>query len=188
MVTKNDARNKFSKNLKFYMEREQKTQANISRDLGFASSLVSEWVSGKKYPRIERMKKLANYLNVSLSELVNDSDEEQLYTSLLHNTNIFAINDNANNYHSITQDTFLFRVENDYMQPKLEKNDIVVAKKKTSYPQNCLIIANHDGRLAVYLYNHKDNAVETIKTKKVYSIKDEKITVVAQVMELHRKL
>lgn len=43
----------FSKNLKLYMSLADKNQSDLVRDLHFAQSSVSDWLNGKKYPRMD---------------------------------------------------------------------------------------------------------------------------------------
>ena len=62
-------RNIFSKNLRFYMALAGKNQIDLSRDLGVTTSTVSDWFNGKKYPRVDTMQAIADYLGVVLSDL-----------------------------------------------------------------------------------------------------------------------
>lgn len=185
MDSKSNSRIQFAENLKYYMKRDEKRQKDLSNDLGIANSLVSEWVKGKKYPRIENMKKLADYFNVTISDLVDDK-EKDLFYSLPVYSKTMEINDNSNAYRTEYQDAFQFHIENNHMEPKFEKDDIVVAEKKTTYTEDCFVIAKRKNLLAVYKYNHKNKTIETLKTKKVYSV-DNTTTLVAEIIELRRK-
>ena len=64
----------FVKNLTRYMNQKGIVQADIVADLGVSASTVSDWVKGKKYPRVDTMQKLADYLGVLLSDLTTDPD------------------------------------------------------------------------------------------------------------------
>jgi transcriptional regulator with XRE-family HTH domain len=64
-----------SKNLKRYISQSGKDRTTIAEDLGFPYSTLTEWVNGKKYPRINNIEKLAVYFNVSKSELIEDFEE-----------------------------------------------------------------------------------------------------------------
>jgi len=78
------AREIFVKNLRFFMESRDVTQADICRELGVSSATVSDWCTGKKYPRIDAMQKLADLLGVKYSTLTTESgmsdyaDQERL--------------------------------------------------------------------------------------------------------------
>lgn len=77
-----DNKNVFASNLKRYMEVKGKTRNDISEALGISYFTVSDWVNGKKYPRMDKVEKLANYFGVQKSDLIenkveNNSPEER---------------------------------------------------------------------------------------------------------------
>ena len=63
----------FVKNLNELMRRRGKTQADIVVELGVTSATVSNWCTGKKYPRVDAMQRLADFLGVSMSALVSET-------------------------------------------------------------------------------------------------------------------
>jgi transcriptional regulator with XRE-family HTH domain len=69
------ARAVFSFNLRTMMKREDKTQTDIVRDLHFTASTVSDWVLGKKYPRVDKLQALADYLHCLKSDLTEINKE-----------------------------------------------------------------------------------------------------------------
>lgn len=64
-----------AKNLKKYILKSGKDRTTIAEDLGYAYSTVTDWVNGKKYPRIDRIERLAEYFGVSKSDLIEDFEE-----------------------------------------------------------------------------------------------------------------
>lgn len=64
-----------SKNLKKYIARSGKDRSEIADDLKLSYSTLTDWINGKKYPRIDNIEKLAIYFNVSKSELIEDFEE-----------------------------------------------------------------------------------------------------------------
>lgn len=61
---------KFSKNLKSIMQKHNKTQGDIVKDLNFRQATVSDWLNGKKYPRMDKIEKLASYFGISINDLL----------------------------------------------------------------------------------------------------------------------
>ena len=59
----------FASNFKRIMEMRGKTQSDIVSDLEITSSTVSDWANAKKYPRVDKMQALADYLGVVISDL-----------------------------------------------------------------------------------------------------------------------
>jgi repressor LexA len=66
------AREIFVKNLHFFMEEKGISQADICRELDVSSATVSDWCTGKKYPRIDAMQRLAELLGVRVSTLITE--------------------------------------------------------------------------------------------------------------------
>ncbi len=74
----------FAENLHKYVNASGKTRKEICSELGIAYSTFSEWLSGRKYPRIDKIELLANYFGIMKSNLIeeqyipkeNDKEEE----------------------------------------------------------------------------------------------------------------
>lgn len=62
----------FSKNLRFYMEKNNKSQIDIINDLGFNKSSVSTWYNGTRLPRMDKVDALAKYFGINRSDLIED--------------------------------------------------------------------------------------------------------------------
>ena len=67
-----EARASFPQILKGYMDRDGLTQVDISKRLNVSKQTVSDWLLGKKFPRVDRMQALANLFNMqALANLFN---------------------------------------------------------------------------------------------------------------------
>ena len=66
------AREIFVHNLGYLMQEKNVSQADICEKLGVSSATVSDWVNGKKYPRIDAMQRLADLLGVRYSTLTTE--------------------------------------------------------------------------------------------------------------------
>lgn len=67
-----DNKDVFAKNLKYYMKEFCKTRRDISQALDISYYTVSDWVNGKKYPRMDKVEMLANYFGILKSDLIED--------------------------------------------------------------------------------------------------------------------
>jgi transcriptional regulator with XRE-family HTH domain len=68
-----NAREIFIKNLRYIMEKKGITQADICRELNIPSATISNWCTGQRYPRIDKMQQLADMLGVTYSTLTTES-------------------------------------------------------------------------------------------------------------------
>lgn len=59
----------FASNFRRILKMRGKTQSDIVSDLEITSSTVSDWANAKKYPRVDKMQALADYLGVVISDL-----------------------------------------------------------------------------------------------------------------------
>lgn len=65
-----------SKNLKYYIERSGKDRRELAEIWGFPYSTVTEWINGRKYPRIDRIEVMADYFGILKSDLIEEKTEE----------------------------------------------------------------------------------------------------------------
>ena len=61
-----------SKNLRRIAYENQKSQADISRDLKINKATVSSWMNGTRIPRMEKIDLLCNYFNVRRSDIMEE--------------------------------------------------------------------------------------------------------------------
>lgn len=66
----------FSKNLKHYIEQSGKDRRELAEVWGFPYSTVTEWINGRKYPRIDRIEIMADYFGILKSDLIEERTEE----------------------------------------------------------------------------------------------------------------
>lgn len=72
----------FARNLLYYMEKFNKTQADIIVDLDINKSAISTWCNGTRMPRMDKVQKLADYFGINKSDLLeehSDDSEEHYY-------------------------------------------------------------------------------------------------------------
>ena len=77
-MVSDEMRKKFKTNLKKIMALKGKNQSDIVKALNFKQSTVSDWLNGKKYPRMDKVRMLANYLNVDIIELVDNQSNDSI--------------------------------------------------------------------------------------------------------------
>ena len=83
-----NAREIFVRNLRFLMDARGITQADICRELNVSSATASDWCTGKKYPRVDALQRLADLLGVRFSTLTTENGltdyEDQQRIEALH--------------------------------------------------------------------------------------------------------
>ena len=75
----------FSDNLNYWLERRGKTQNDLVIELDMAKSTVSEWCSGKKIPRTDKLVMISLYLMIELTDLLEVKDKkENIYNDIMY--------------------------------------------------------------------------------------------------------
>lgn len=74
-MSESDYKRIFSKNLKTYMDLNNKSQIDIVNDLHLSQSTVSNWCTGLKLPRMDKVQMLADYFGIEKSDLLEDKSQ-----------------------------------------------------------------------------------------------------------------
>ena len=75
-MAEDEYRKVFAKNLKYYMELNGKNQMDLMNDLHLSSSTVSNWCTGLKLPRMDKVQLLADYFHINKSDLIEEKNKE----------------------------------------------------------------------------------------------------------------
>ena len=78
----------FSINLKRYMNDRGITQKELSEIVGVSAPTVNDWIKAKKYPRIDKVEKMADYFGILKSDLIEEKPES--YYQMQKNNDILA--------------------------------------------------------------------------------------------------
>ena len=70
-----DNKNIFAENLKYYMEINGKSRKDVSEAIGVSYYTFTDWVKGKKYPRMDKVERLASYFGVLKSDLIEEREK-----------------------------------------------------------------------------------------------------------------
>ena len=76
-MSEEDYQKIFSKNLRFYMDKNNKSQIDIINDLGFNKSSVSTWYNGTRLPRMDKVDALARYFKINRSDLIEEKSTQE---------------------------------------------------------------------------------------------------------------
>lgn len=67
-----------AKNIKYYLRKNDVSQTDMCKTLGFKMPTVSDWMHARTYPRIDKIEMMANYFGVEKSDLVEDKSLTEL--------------------------------------------------------------------------------------------------------------
>lgn len=67
----------FARNLQYYMDLHKKSRRDVSHALGVSYYTFTDWIKGKKYPRMDKVELLADYFGIQKSDLIEDKSVEE---------------------------------------------------------------------------------------------------------------
>ena len=70
-----------AKNIKYYLRKNDVSQTDMCKTLGFKMSTVSDWMHARTYPRIDKIEMMSNYFGIEKSDLVEDKTDQTELTS-----------------------------------------------------------------------------------------------------------
>lgn len=86
----NNVRKSFPKLLKYHLMMNKKTQKDLVNYLGVSQSAVSNWVTGIRFPDIEIVAKIAEFLHVEIQDLIQENpSSDACYTKEIDFANTF---------------------------------------------------------------------------------------------------
>lgn len=69
--------NLFAQNLKFYLKQANMTQADLAEYMNVSTASISNWCTGNKIPRMDKVDKLCELFHINRSDLMEDKTTEQ---------------------------------------------------------------------------------------------------------------
>lgn len=149
----------FSNNLQRWSSIRGIKQIDVMNKFNLSSSTVSDWYNGKKYPRMDVVQKLAFFLDVELSDLVeepklNRGNRIPIFSKIPAGIPIELIED-VIDYEELDSKMFTgdkeyfgVKVSGDSMYPEYRDKDILIVQKINDCEsgQDCIVMINgNDG-------------------------------------------
>lgn len=66
----------FARNLTYYMNRDKVNGVTLAKYMNVSSATISDWMHGKKMPRVDKLKSLSNFFRINMTDLTDEADEK----------------------------------------------------------------------------------------------------------------
>lgn len=196
-----------ARNIQYYMDLHNKSRKDICGALNVGYSTFSEWVSGNKYPRIDKIELMARYFNITKADLVEEPTEKKskfnipVLGRVQAGIPIEAIQDIID-YEEISEsmarqgDFFALQIKGNSMEPKISDGDVVIVRKQSDVDSGDIAIVFVNGDDATVKKVTKfDGGINLVPTNQVFEVKTytneqiEKlpVTILGKVVELRAK-
>lgn len=151
-----------AQNIKYYMEKNDKSRKDMCEALGVSYMTFADWVNAKTYPRIDKIEMMAQFFRVSKSDLVEErkpvSEIPRQVTavripvlgSVAAGIPISAITDIVD-WEEIPTDMasggeyYGLRLKGDSMAPEMRSGDIVIVRSQPDAETGDIVVVQVNG-------------------------------------------
>ena len=204
----------FSKNLKYYMQLNNKDRNSICKDLNIPYTTFAEWYNGKIYPRIDKIEMLANYFNIKKSDLIEQKNISNAFPvadmpikvpvvgkisaglPILAVENIEGYEFAPSSYIKEGYEYFYLRVQGDSMNLKFNTGDIVLVQKQDILKNNEIGVILVNGNEATVKKYKQENGLIVLEpmsnnpenTVQIYNPEEIEIRIIGKVVSYQGKI
>lgn len=178
----------FSKNLNFQLKRNNKTQTDLAKFLNVTTSTVSDWCNGKKFPRIDKIQKIADWMRINKSDLIEEKSNIDkfndefiklpVYGSLCCGNGGFN-DDNIEEFVAIPskmlkkgKEYFCNYAKGDSMTGERIYNGDLIIFEKTNYLENssigCFCVDDNEAMCKIFKKDDKTNIIMLLPANEKY--------------------
>ena len=200
----------FSKKLKYYLKLRNKTQLDLAKAIGVSNTTINNYVKGYNTPRMDKIDKICNYLNIERSNLLEDKEENNntshgikipVLGIVAAGIPISAVEDILD-YEEIPQswqnqgEFFGLKIKGDSMEPRMESGDVVIVKQQSdaNSGDTVIVLVNGDDATCKRL-EKTDNGIMLVSTNPKYppmfysleDIQTKPVVILGKVVELRQK-
>lgn len=196
------------KNLKRIAYMRDKTQADISRDLGINKATVSSWMNGTRMPRMSKIDLLCEYFHVTREEIMEeyvgetkayDAVKVPILGKVAAGQPIEMIEDVVGDVtieqHKGSQ-FFALEIKGDSMSPRIQNGDVVIVRKQPTVESGEIaIVAINGDEATCKKIRYMHDGMEIIPLNPSYEaqfypydqVQSLPITIIGKVVEMRAK-
>lgn len=200
----------FSERLRYYLEKYEITQLELSKRLGVGTTSVYNWCNGIKTPRMDKVDAMCKIFHCKRSDLMEDVAEKPKHSKAVTinvlgrvaaGIPIEAV-ENIIDTEEISEELaktgefFGLQIHGDSMEPKFSEGDVVIVRKQEDAESGDIIIATVNGTDATCkrIRKYRDG-LELISTNPSYEpmffsaeeVAKKPVRIIGRVVELRAK-
>ena len=198
-----------AKNLKKIAYQHEKSQIDISRDLGISKATISSWMNGTRLPRMEKVDLLCEYFGVTREEIMEENPVKRsnsiqipVYGRVKAGIPEAAIEDIIDTEEIDPEmakdgaEFFALKVKGDSMEPKISDGDVLIVKKQPDVESGemAVVMVNSEDATCKRIRKYRDG-IELIASNPAYEpvfysneeIEKRGLTILGRVVELRAK-
>lgn len=160
-----NSREILAKNIRRLLKENNKTQNDLAEYVGVSKTTVSEWISAKKYPRIEKIQAISDFFDVYRTDITEEQTKDSkgiripVVGRVIAGIPIEAVEEIID-YEEISEqmarggDYFALQIQGDSMEPRMYEGDVVIVRKQEEI---------NSGEIAIVLVNGDEATVKRVR-------------------------
>lgn len=160
-----NSREILAKNIRRLLKENNKTQNDLAEYVGVSKTTVSEWISAKKYPRIEKIQAISDFFDVYRTDITEEQTKDSkgvripVVGRVIAGIPIEALEEIID-YEEISEqmarsgDYFALQIQGDSMEPRMYEGDVVIVRKQEEI---------NSGEIAIVLVNGDEATVKRVR-------------------------
>lgn len=210
-MTESDFNRVFSKNLKYYLNKNDMTQLDLSKRLGVGTTSVSNWCNGLKSPRMDKLDAMCRLFGCARSDLMEEKNALSNKSKVGVIINVLgrvaagipieAVEDVIDT-EEITEEMastgtfFGLQLHGDSMEPRMCNGDVAIVRQQNDAESGDIVIAlvNGDDATCKRLRKYRDG-IELVSNNPAYppmfysneEIINKPVQIIGKVVELRGK-
>lgn len=196
-----------ARNIRRLMSQQGKTRNDVCDACGFNYQTFSDWVNGKKYPRIDKIEIMAKYFGVQKPDLIEDYSE-RIYShtvapilgTIRAGQPMYA-DENIEGYRPIpyndSEKYFYLRVRGDSMNAAgLDDGDLILVRAQSMVEPNQMAVVCVNGFEATVKYFRQEGDMVILSPKshnpehtvQIYDLKETPVIVNGRVVSVTKSI
>lgn len=199
----------FSERLRYYLNKYEMTQLDLSKRLGVGTTSVYNWCNGLKTPRMDKVDAMCEIFHCNRSDLMEDKSSQnhtiavtiKVLGRVAAGIPISAVEDIIDT-EEITEEMaktgefFGLQIHGDSMEPKFSEGDVVIVRQQDDAESGDIVIATVNGDEATCKRLMKyETGIALISTNPSYDpfffsnkeIVEKPVRIIGKVVELRAK-
>lgn len=196
------AREILGENLQKLIDYKGIDQSELADYLGVSNASVSYWISGEKYPRIDKIQKIADFFNVPKSHLTEEQPskiqpnvKKVPILGTIRNGDPILVEENFYGYkyelvdYLPNSNVFYFQAKEDSMEPTIPNNSFVLIKEQSEVKNGEIAAVRLNGNPEITLkrVKYQDNVLFLIpdnpKYEPIITNEDNQVTILGKAIK-----
>lgn len=209
-MSEQELNNRIALRIQYYMDRQNKTQADLADFMGVTQATISNWCNGVKMPRMNKIDRICQFFGIKRSDLMDEPVGDESISDIASYPTIPLLGtvaagepifmsdheiDRIPLYPNYGEGIFALRISGDSMSPRIQDGDTVIVRQQSDVDNGEIAIVAVDGEEATCkrVMRSPDGITliadnPTVYPPHFYGPQDDPVTILGKVIEVRARI